>query len=75
VTLVNVNPVEPRTVIVQAGGYGEHRFESVSVDGKAVPAGGPHLTVRLEPGTGARIVLKMARYRNPPTLAHPWALP
>ncbi len=75
VTLVNVNPVEPRTVIVQAGGYGEHRFESVSVDGKTVPAGGPHLTVRLEPGTGARIVLKMARYRNPPTLAHPWALP
>lgn len=72
VILVNVNPVEPRTVIVQAGGYGEHHVESVSVEGGATPVGGPLLTVRLKPGAGARLVLKMARYRNPPTLAHPW---
>ncbi|HTF63851.1 MAG TPA: hypothetical protein VK638_14275, partial [Edaphobacter sp.] len=27
--LVNVDAVEPRTVVVQAGAYGEHRFDSV----------------------------------------------
>jgi len=29
-------------------------------------------TVRLEPGCGARLVLKMQRYTNPPTLTFPW---
>jgi hypothetical protein len=73
-SLVNVNPVDPRTVVVQAGGYGEHRFESVTVNGRAVPVDGPLLSVRLEPGCGARLAFRMARYKNPPTLAHPWDL-
>lgn len=71
-TLVNVNPVEPRTVVVQAGGYGEHQFDSVTAGGQTTPVGGPLLTVRLEPGAGSQMVFKMTRYRNPPTLAHPW---
>ena len=71
-TLVNVNPVEPRTVIVQAGGYGEHTFESVTLDGQTSAMGGPHLRVRLEPGSGARLVFRMARYKNQPTLGYPW---
>lgn len=70
--LVNVNPVEPRSVVVQAGGYGEHRFESVEADGSVRTIGGPLLNVRLEPGAGARIRFRMARYVHPPTLAHPW---
>jgi hypothetical protein len=71
-TLVNVNPVRARTVIVQAGGYGEHQFESAAIDGRTTPVNGPLLTVRLEPGAGARIEFKMARYKNPPTFAFPW---
>ena len=71
-TLVNVNAVDPRTVIVQAGGYGEHRFDSVEINGKSQPVAGPLLTVRLEPGSGARLRFRMARYVNPPTLAQPW---
>jgi len=71
-TLVNVNPVEPRTVVVQAGGYGEHQFDSVTAGGQTTTVGGPLLTVRLEPGAGSQMVFKMTRYRNPPTLAHPW---
>lgn len=70
--LVNVNPVEARNVVVQAGGYGEHRFESADVEGKTSAIGGPIVNVRLEPGCGARIRFRMARYVNPPTLAHPW---
>jgi len=71
-TLVNVDPVEPRTVIVQAGGLSEHHFDSVTVDGKTTGVAGPLLTVRLEPGCGARLAFSMTRYKNQPALAHPW---
>jgi hypothetical protein len=71
-TLVNVDPVEPRTVIVQAGAYGEHRIDSTEINGATYPVSGPLLTVRLQPGTGARIRVRMARYVHPPSLAHPW---
>jgi hypothetical protein len=73
VTLVNVNPVEARTIVVQAGGYGEHQFQSVSFDGKTVDAAGsPTVTVRLEPGAGTTLKFAMKRYVNPPTFAFPW---
>src|SRR4029434_3961794 len=32
VTLVNVSPTTPRTVVVQGGGYGEHQILSADVD-------------------------------------------
>ncbi|MBS1827850.1 MAG: hypothetical protein JST93_21255 [Acidobacteria bacterium] len=72
VTLVNTNPLEPRTVVVQAGGYAEHRFDSVTTGGKTVPVNDAAMTVRLEPGTGARFDFKMTRYANRPTFAFPW---
>lgn len=71
-TLVNINQVEPRAVILQAGGYGEHRFTHVTSNGREMPVESPHLTVRLEPGAGERLVIGMQRYVNPPTLAFPW---
>jgi hypothetical protein len=71
-SLVNLNPVEAREVVVQAGGYGEHRFEEVSVGGKAIRCGGPVLTVRLEPGAGSRLECRMTRFANRPTFAFPW---
>jgi hypothetical protein len=71
-TLVNVNQLEPKCVLIQAGGYGEHQFTDVTVDGKASAVNGRHLVVRLEPGCGARVVLGMRRYVNVPTLGFPW---
>jgi hypothetical protein len=71
-TLVNINQSEPRAVVVQAGGYAEHQFTSVVLDGRDVRVDRPEMTVRLAPGAGARMVLKMRRYVNVPTLAHPW---
>jgi hypothetical protein len=71
-SLVNVNPVETRMLVVQAGGYGEHRFESVEIDGKTQAIRGPLLNVKLEPGSGAQMRFRMSRYVNPPTLAQPW---
>lgn len=72
VTIVNTNQVEARDVVVQAGGYGEHRFEAVTVDGKTTAFQGPVMTVHLEPGAGARLECKMTRYANKPTFAFPW---
>jgi len=72
VTLVNVNQVEARTVVVQAGAYGEHRIVDVTLDGKRQEVDGGSFTARLAPGAGARLVLKMKRYANPPTLVFPW---
>jgi hypothetical protein len=71
-TLVNVNPIEPRTVTVQAGGYGEHHFDAVTVNGQTTKVDAPFVTVRLEPGAGSRIEFRMTRYRNRPTFAYPW---
>jgi hypothetical protein len=67
-TLVNVNSVEARDVIVQAGGYAEHQFTAVN----KAPVNAKHLTVRLEPGAGDRIELSMKRYANLPTAKQPW---
>lgn len=73
VSLVNVNQIEPRTVVIQAGAYGEHQFKNVSVDGaKATPMDSNALTVHLQPGTGTRISLTTKRYANQPTLSLPW---
>lgn len=72
VTLVNTNQLQARQVIVQAGGYAEHDFLEVTVDGKSTSLDAAHFTARLAPGGGARLVLKMKRYSNPPTLALPW---
>ncbi len=72
VTLVNTNPVSPRTVTIQAGGYGEHEFSSVLMDGKTVPVNGRHLTLKLAPGSGTKLNFAMRRYQNPPTFHFPW---
>ncbi|HTI51473.1 MAG TPA: hypothetical protein VL475_10995 [Planctomycetaceae bacterium] len=72
VTLVNVNQLEPRTVIVQAGGYAEHRFTSLKIGDKSQPVDGTQVTVKLAPGAGARLQFTMKRYANVPTMAFPW---
>ncbi|KRA62392.1 hypothetical protein ASD79_22135 [Caulobacter sp. Root655] len=73
VTLVNANQVEARTVTVQGGAYGEHQVLSVATDGGApVAIDASAFTVRLAAGAGARLVLKMKRHVNAPTLNFPW---
>ena len=72
VTLVNTNQTKAKSVIVQAGGYGEHHFESVMIDGKTTPIDNAVVRVRLEPGSGQRLDFTMQRYAHDPTLAQPW---
>ena len=70
--LVNTNQLEPRTVVIQAGAYAEHRFESVSLADRQHELRAPSFTVRLAPGSGGRLEMTMKRYVNQPTLAFPW---
>lgn len=73
VTLVNTNQVSARTVTVQGGGYGEHQVLSAAVgDGPVLSVDASAFTVRLAPGSGARLTLKMKRHANPPSLSFPW---
>ncbi len=72
VTLVNVNQLEPRTVIIQAGGYAEHDFVSVTRDGQAVSLKGSQVTIQLAPGAGAQLKFQMRRHTNQPTMQFPW---
>jgi hypothetical protein len=44
----------------------------MTVNGRTVSLSSPVVTVRLEPGAGARIECKMTRYANRPTFAYPW---
>jgi hypothetical protein len=72
VTLVNLNPSQSRTVIVQGGGYGEHQLVSVTHGGQTTPIDAALLTVQLAPGAGEKLVFEMKRYANTPTSLHPW---
>lgn len=74
VQLVNLDPLNSRTVIVQSGGYGEHQITSVRVDGSEQPVDvdHTHIVVKLAAGAGTRLHIGMKRYANPPTLAFPW---
>jgi hypothetical protein len=71
-TLVNVSPVHPRRVIIQAGAYGEHQFTSATMGDTTLAVNFKHIEVVLEPGAGTKINLGMKRYANQPTLAWPW---
>lgn len=72
VTLVNVSQTEPREVVVQIGGYAEHQAIDVELDGKTIHVDAPHFTVKLAAGSGSRLLVKMRRYANQPTLKFPW---
>jgi hypothetical protein len=71
-TLVNINPSMARSVIVQGGAYAEHQILSVS-DGKTTaPVNAASFPVRLAPGCGAKLTIRMKRFANDPTLSFPW---
>ena len=71
-TLVNTNQIEPRTVLIQAGGYAEHQFLTVIDKARTMDIGASNCTVRLEPGCGTQMLIRMKRYANQPTMIFPW---
>jgi hypothetical protein len=71
VTLVNLNPKESRTLVVQGGAYGEHQLESVTTRERTTSINSALLTVKLDPGCGEQLTLRLKRYVNAPTIVHP----
>jgi hypothetical protein len=71
-TVVNTSSVHPRRLQVQTGAYGEHQAVAVTANGRTVPINAPYFELRLAPGAGEKLTLKMNRYVNDPTLAFPW---
>jgi len=72
ISLVNTNQLRPRTVVVQAGGYAEHRFVDVRAGDRTTAVDGSTFTVRLAPGAGGKLTIRMKRHANAPTLRFPW---
>jgi hypothetical protein len=71
--LVNTSKTKCRTVLVQTGVYAEHQCVEVRCEGdKQTTIDGPRFAVRLAPGTGARLGVRMRRYVNTPSLRLPW---
>jgi hypothetical protein len=71
-TLVNVDPLRPHSIVVQGGAYGEHQVTTVDLAGDNTPVDGPSFTVRIDPGCGSRLVVKMRRYAHASSLNQPW---
>ena len=72
VTLVNVSQLKTRTVVVQAGSYAQHEFLEVTVGGETMAVNSPCINVRLLPGAGAELKLKLRRFAHQPTTTFPW---
>jgi hypothetical protein len=72
-TVVNTSQTEATELTVQAGGYAEHRFDVVTVNGQDHLVGGDSFRMALAPGAGARFETRMRRYVQQPRLAFPWA--
>ena len=76
-TLVNLDPVAERELIVQAGAYAEHRFERVESPALAAPVAlaegqGDAIRVRLAPSSLSELTLSTRRYVGTPTALEPW---
>jgi hypothetical protein len=71
-TLVNINQLEPRSVVVQGGAYGEHQIRRVNAKGVTKEVDSRFFEVRLSPGAGADLIIHDRRYANQPSLSMPW---
>jgi hypothetical protein len=71
VTLVNVNQLEPRELIVQGGAYGEHTIVSATAGERNSSIDSGYVQVRLGPGAGGKLTLRFKRHANAPSFAAP----
>lgn len=72
VSVVNLNPVEIRPVIIQGGGYGEHQFINITHNGESTPIDSSTFQLVLEPGSGTTLEIEMNRFANQPAMDFPW---
>jgi len=74
-TLVNTGSLQPRSLLMQAGAFGEHSFTSVTsldeTERAMQPVNDRHMQVNLAPGGVVRLRLGMKRYCNQPSYVQP----
>ncbi len=70
--MVNISPSSSRSVIVQGGAYAEHQIVSVSNGTATTNVNAASFPLRLAPGAGAKLTIRMKRFANDPTLSFPW---
>ena len=82
--LVNTSAFETRTVIIQAGAYGEHEFSGVSYsfypsgnsdnepEYKSQNIGNKYFMVELPPSTSIKLDIGIRRFVNTPSYKQPW---
>ncbi len=66
VHLVNIDVSTPHDVVIQAGAFGEHRFETVRYQDQTVAVGGNLVMIHLGPSASGRLDITMKRYAQPP---------
>ena len=73
VELVNTHPLRERRAVLQAGSFGEHSFDEVTVEGQDVPVavGAPHFEVVLPAGRSLKLEIAMRRYCRTPGYEQP----
>jgi hypothetical protein len=72
VSLININQVRSRKVIIQTGAFGEHQCQSVRIGDKEYPVNNRSFEVQLDPGAGAELIISAKRYANQPSWSFPW---
>ena len=76
VQLVNTSASQARSLIIQAGAFGEHSFTDVSYiaggNATGVAVNGKYIRVSLPPATSIRLGLGLRRFVNKPSYAFPW---
>ena len=72
VHLVNTNPNEARSIIVQGGAYAEHQIKSMSFNGENWPVDDTHVNIGIAAGSGVHATIELQRYVNQPTATFPW---
>lgn len=78
IELVNISLIDKRSVIIQAGTFGEHEFKEAYVmnengsRGERSSINNKWMLVELPAGTGVTLHLSMDRYVNTPSYNMPW---
>jgi hypothetical protein len=78
VVVANLNKSESRTLILQAGSFGENRFDKVTITGEdgsssTHDVNSKWLTLDLSAGSGATLNFSYTRYVNKPTYETPYS--
>ncbi len=74
--LINLDPVQTKKLVLQAGAFGEHQFTEVKYlkddTQSALSVDGKYIQINLPPATSIRLLLGLKRYANDPSYDFPW---